>query len=86
MTIGLPVVASERGALPEVIGDAGLLVDPDDKNAFSQAMERVLDDPALREELARRGAERSRRFNWDASARVARVAFDEAIRRRRARH
>jgi len=85
MTIGLPVVASNRGALPEVIGDAGLLVDPDDADAFSGAIRRVLDDRALREDLARRGVERSRRFNWDASATIARSAFETAIGRRRKR-
>ncbi len=42
MTIGLPVVASNRGALPEVVGDAGLLVDPEDASALAAAMARVL--------------------------------------------
>ncbi len=85
MTIGLPIVASNRGALPEVIGDAGLLVDPDDRDAFRAAIRRVLDDPALRQDLARRGVERSRRFNWDASATIARSALRAALVRRSAR-
>ena len=42
MTIGVPVVAAERGALPEVVGDAGLLVDPDDPAALAAAMQRLL--------------------------------------------
>lgn len=85
MTLGVPVVASSRGSLPEVIGDAGLLVDPDDQPAFTTAMRRVLADPALRRDLASRGIERSRRFSWDASAARAREAFDVALRARKAR-
>jgi len=85
MTIGLPVVASKRGALPEVLGPAGLLFDPDEKGALSAAIRRVLDEPALRQDLARRGIERARQFNWDASARIARRALDAAVDRRRAR-
>jgi len=85
MTLGVPVVASSRGSLPEVIGDAGLLVDPDDRQAFAAAMRRVLDEPALRRDLARRGIERSRRFSWDTSAARAREAFEGALRARKAR-
>jgi glycosyltransferase involved in cell wall biosynthesis len=85
MTIGLPIVASNRGALPEVIGDAGLLVDPEDSVAFSAAIRRVLDDGAFSRDLARRGVERSRRFNWDTSATIARSAFHAAVVRGRGR-
>lgn len=85
MAMGVPVVASNRGALPEVIGDAGLLVDPDDAAAFAGAMQRVLRDPALRRDLAERGVERARRFSWDTAAATARAAFEMAIERRRRR-
>ncbi|HXG56843.1 MAG TPA: glycosyltransferase family 1 protein [Vicinamibacterales bacterium] len=85
MTLGVPVVASSRGSLPEVVGDAGLLVDPDDRQAFAAAMRRVLDEPALRRDLARRGIERSGRFSWDTSAARAREAFEGALRARKAR-
>ncbi len=44
MTIGVPVIASNRGALPEVVGDAGILVDPENVREFSNALERVLCD------------------------------------------
>ena len=85
MTLGVPVVVSSRGSLPEVVGDAGLLADPDDRPAFAAAMRRVLGDPGLRRDMAQRGIEQSRRFNWDASAARAREAFDVAVERRRAR-
>ena len=47
MTLGVPVIASERGALPELVGDAGLLTDPDDPDTITAAIIRVLDDASL---------------------------------------
>ena len=58
MTMGLPVVANREGALPEVIGDAGLLVDATDPYALAGAATRVATDTALRRSLAEAGAER----------------------------
>ncbi|HJR59006.1 MAG TPA: glycosyltransferase family 1 protein [Vicinamibacterales bacterium] len=85
MTIGLPVVAARRGSLPEVLGDAGLLVEADDAAVLARAMGRLLDDPALRREQAARGVSRARLFNWDDSAGRLLEAFHEAIARRRTR-
>jgi len=85
MTLGVPVVAASRGALPEIIGDAGLLVDPMDIEALHGAMGQVLDEPALRDDLARRGIERARRFSWNTAAAAARAGFESALDRRRAR-
>jgi glycosyltransferase involved in cell wall biosynthesis len=85
MTIGLPVVAASRGALPEVLGDAGIFVDPDDRAALAGAMERLLADPALRREQAARGVARSGRFNWDDSAARLFDAFRAAFARRESR-
>jgi glycosyltransferase involved in cell wall biosynthesis len=85
MTIGLPVVAAARGALPEVLGDAGILADPDDQPAFTAAMRRLLDDPVLRRDQAARGVSRARLFDWDVSAARLFGAFGEAVARRQAR-
>jgi glycosyltransferase involved in cell wall biosynthesis len=63
-----PVVASERGSLPEVVGDAGLLLPPDDVDAWSEALWRVLSDTALASDLRRRGPERARQFTWRKTA------------------
>ena len=52
MTVGVPVIAAARGALPEVVGDAGLLVDPLDVSALVDALERVLRDDQLRQRLS----------------------------------
>lgn len=82
MTIGLPVVAARRGSLPEVLGQAGILVDPDDRAAFAAAMCRLLDDGALRREQAAKGVKRASDFNWEASAAQLVGAFRKAIARR----
>ena len=79
MTVGVPVVASNRGALPEVVGDAGLLVDPTDGDAIADALERVLTDDALAAQCVARGLRRARAFTWRASARSLRGAYRKAI-------
>ena len=68
MTIGVPVVASNRGALPEVVGSAGIVVEPDDAEAFAVAIERVLDDAALRRQMSQAGVTRAAQFTWESSA------------------
>jgi glycosyltransferase involved in cell wall biosynthesis len=68
MAAGIPVVASNRSALPEVVGDAGLLVDPDSTEELSAAIERVATCPQLAAELVQRGRARARDFHWAAAA------------------
>lgn len=63
MTLGKPLVASHAGAAPEVIGDAGLLVEPDNPAALAAALDRLLTDPALRATLAERAIQRSTRYS-----------------------
>lgn len=85
MACGLPVIAANRGALPEVLGGAGLLFDPQSPEALAAAMLRVLDDEALREELRTRGRARAAQFRWDVSAARLLEAFRAAhLRRTRA--
>lgn len=69
MACGTPVVASAASSLPEVIGQAGLLVDPQDVAGLAAALRQVLTDQALRGELRRRGLEQARRFTWEKMAR-----------------
>jgi glycosyltransferase involved in cell wall biosynthesis len=69
MACGAPVVSSNASSLPEVVGDAALLVDPHDPEAWARAMTRVLDDANLREDLRRKGALRVKAFSWEQSAR-----------------
>lgn len=77
MACGRAVVASRAGALPEVVGDAGLLVDPDDTAGFADALGQILDNPALREELGRRGARRADELSWDQAALKLLAIFDD---------
>ena len=81
MTLGVPVVAANRGALPEVVGDAGLLVEPD-ADALANAMKRILDDAALAQRLRDAGIGRSKRFTWEASAAKLMDVYRTAIERR----
>jgi glycosyltransferase involved in cell wall biosynthesis len=69
MACACPVVSSDRTACPEVVGTAGLLVDPEDVTALTAAVARVLEDEALRADLRDRGLARSRLFTWQESAR-----------------
>ena len=64
MACGTPVVTSNLSALPEVAGDAGLLVDPYDPDAICNAFAELLENQARRDELSRRGLERARHFTW----------------------
>jgi glycosyltransferase involved in cell wall biosynthesis len=77
MACGAPVVSSDAGALPEVVGEAGLLVPPTDEEAIGDALHRVLTDPALRQELRAKGFRQAARFSWPESARRALKVFSE---------
>lgn len=68
MAAGTPVVASNRGSLPEVLGDAAILIDPNDQRAFTDAVEAVLTKPELRKQLSEKGASRARSFTWENCA------------------
>jgi glycosyltransferase involved in cell wall biosynthesis len=67
MANSVPVIASRRSALPEVAGDAALLVNPDDPEEIAAAMVRLASDEALCDDLARRGRERALQFSWDSA-------------------
>lgn len=82
MRCGAPVLTGNQTSLPEVVGDAGLLVDPFDIDAIARALARLIDDAALRAELSSRGLQRARAFDWRDTARMTlqvyrRVMSDE---------
>jgi glycosyltransferase involved in cell wall biosynthesis len=85
MSLGIPVVASNRGALPEVVADAGLLADPADPEAIAAAMATVLTDAGTAAALAERGVQRARMFSWARCASLTREAYMLAIATRAAR-
>ncbi len=78
MHAGTAVITSATSSLPELAGDAGLLVDPEDVDAIAAAMLRVLNDDALRADLVARGRQQAARFTWDACADAALAALLEA--------
>ncbi len=80
MAAGTPVVTSNTSSMPEVAGDAALLVDPADPGAISGAIRSLLADPALRAGFAAKGLERAKRFRWETCARATRDFFAEMIR------
>ena len=69
LACGTPVVCSNASSLPEVAGDAAVLVDPLDVEGLAAALERVLRDEDLRAELIERGFEQTRKFSWERCAR-----------------
>ena len=83
MTLGVPVVASNRGSLPEVLGDAGLIVEADDADALGRAIERIVSDAAFASTCAIKGIERSRHYRWDRAAQQTYALYERAIEHKR---
>jgi glycosyltransferase involved in cell wall biosynthesis len=77
MACGAPVVTSNVSSLPEVAGDAAVLVDPYDVDSIVEGMRRVLTNPALAEDLRRKGRERAREFSWERSVARTRELYQE---------
>jgi glycosyltransferase involved in cell wall biosynthesis len=78
LACGTPVLAADRTSLPEVLGDAALLVDPEDEAQAVRQLARLLDDVGLRNDLRRRGRERARLFTLTAHTRQILAAYEEA--------
>jgi glycosyltransferase involved in cell wall biosynthesis len=81
MASGTPVVAADRTALPETCGDAALLADPDDPEAFADALERAAAHEDERARLIAAGRERAGRFSWQRSAALTDAALGGALGR-----
>jgi glycosyltransferase involved in cell wall biosynthesis len=78
MASGTPVVTSNVSSLPEVAGDAAVLVDPYDPEAIADGIYRVLTDEGLRHDLRQKGLNRARQFSWEDSARRVRAIYQQA--------
>jgi glycosyltransferase involved in cell wall biosynthesis len=83
MTLGVPGVAAGRGSLPEVLGDAGPLVDPGDPDAMAAAIDRLLADREYAQACSARGIARAREFSWASTAARVYELYQRAIERRR---
>jgi glycosyltransferase involved in cell wall biosynthesis len=79
MAHGTPVVASNSSALPEVVGNAALMVNPENVFEISRALLRVLTDQALRERMKAAGLEQAQRFSWDVSVRRMLTLYEQVV-------
>jgi len=79
MACGVPVIAGDRTSLPEVVGDAGLLVNPFDEDAIGAGLARLIDDEVLRADLRTRGQARAALFNWRETARQTLAVYQRTI-------
>jgi glycosyltransferase involved in cell wall biosynthesis len=82
MACGIPVVAADNSSLPEVVGEAGLMVSAGDVDALADALVRLLSDEPLRAHLVAAGREQARRFTWEDGAARLRMAYGSALKSR----
>ncbi len=80
MQCGVPVITSNTSSLPEVVGNAGIMVDPTDGAALSQAMLDIFSQPSLRESLSGKSLERASHFSWKKCAELTVEAYRTAMR------
>ncbi|MEQ1838701.1 MAG: glycosyltransferase family 1 protein, partial [Candidatus Nitrotoga sp.] len=85
MSFGVPVLTSSCSSLPEVAGDAGVLVDPHNTNSVTSGLLQLLKDDELRNELAVRAKVNVVRFSWAKAAKETMEIFEEAIEDRKSR-
>jgi glycosyltransferase involved in cell wall biosynthesis len=82
MACWVPVTASSRNSIPEVLGDAGVLFDPTDSREMTEAMTRLLADEVLRDELRARGRKQAQLFTWQRGAQQVMEVLEGIARRR----
>ena len=81
MACGAPVISSNAASLPEICGDAALLIPPMDVAEWVRALQRVLTDDALRRDLAARGPKQAAKFTWAATAQATQAVYQALLRR-----
>ena len=81
MACGTPVIVSNTSSLPEVVGDAGWLVNPEDVEGLTVAMYRILTDENLRHEMRSKGLKRAATFSWDRAARETIQVYQKVVER-----
>ena len=82
MASGTPVITSNRSSLPEVVGDAGITVEPRNEAALADAMDRVLQSPERRDAMRARGLVQARRFSWQSAAETCLNAYQSVLKSR----
>jgi len=84
MAHGTPVLTANNSSMPEVAGDAGLLVDAQDVGSIANGLNQLITNKELRKKLAENAKSNAARFNWDESARQLVTVFEKTISARRA--
>lgn len=82
MACGTPVIASNRGSIPEVVGDAGILFDPEDSATLSELILKVLSNERLRKEMIEKGLNHVKKFSWEKTAEGILKSCERALRER----
>jgi glycosyltransferase involved in cell wall biosynthesis len=76
IAMGLPIAAARMSALPEIAGDAAIYFDPREPSEIAEALDRLVRDESLREELRRKAIRRAERFSWEETARKTLEVFE----------
>jgi glycosyltransferase involved in cell wall biosynthesis len=85
MSAGVPLVASNRGSLPEVVESGGILIEPHDTEGWASVIDRLAGDETMARDLACAGLERAKAFTWEGTAARLAQAYRDAVARRGAR-
>ena len=85
MACGTPVVSSDRGSLPEILGEAGRFFDPYRPETILSVLQEVLSNDALRREMSQCGLIRSKQFSWEEAAKKAVLLFSDVAENQRGR-
>lgn len=80
MQCGCPVITSRVSSMPEVVGDAGLLIDPHRVEDLQEAMLRLVQEPGLSEKLRLAGFEQAKKFSWETSAKITLEVFEKIVK------
>jgi glycosyltransferase involved in cell wall biosynthesis len=79
MACGVPVISSNRSALPEIGGDAALYVEPDSINSITEALVKLSSDSVLADQLIKKGLFQKEKFSWDQSAKQLWQSIQQSI-------
>ena len=77
MQCGCPVITSQVSSMPEVVGEAGILIDPGRVEDLQRAMLRLIHEPGLAEKMRQAGFEQAKKFSWEKSAEITLEVFEK---------
>ena len=79
MACGCPVITSNTSSLPEVVGDAGIMINPYDIDSLTESIHKILADNDLKKELSKKSLERAKFFNWKKTADQTLEVYEEVL-------